>query len=255
MSAMAHSQKAPTGPRQAAIPFFAPLPAHSRTTEVARQLAESIDLGLLPAGTRLPPEGELAERLGVSTMTLREALAALRDQGLLVTRRGRGGGSFVQAPSGHRGRGGETALRAHSVDGLRDLLDHQAAIAAAIAALAAERAGSAEIDRLAADIARFREAGSAAERRRADARFHVDLAVASHSTRLTGEEVRFQGEVSGLLWLLPGDGPDARAHAAGHEAILDAVVARDPGAARAAATAHAAGLGEAVLERRLALSS
>jgi GntR family transcriptional regulator, transcriptional repressor for pyruvate dehydrogenase complex len=251
---MSRTSKAPAEAPTAAIPFLAPLTGESRTAEVARQLEESIELGLLPAGAKLPPEGELAEQLGVSAMTLRDALASLREQGLLVTRRGRGGGSFVQAPSGRR-RSGSAALRAYSVNDLRDLLDHHRAITTAIAALAAERAGESDQARLRADDERFERAGSAPERRRADARFHVDLAVAAHSARLTSEEVRFQGEISGLLWLLPGAGPDLEAHRAGHGEIIAALAARDPEAARFAADAQAAAAAEALLERRLAVSS
>ena len=55
-------------------------------------------VGLLAAGEQLPGETELAGQLGVSTVTLREALMALRQQGLVTTRRGRGGGSFVALP-------------------------------------------------------------------------------------------------------------------------------------------------------------
>ncbi len=253
MSPMSRTSKAPTT-TSPAIPFLAPLTGESRTEGVARQLEESIELGLLTAGSKLPPEGELAEQLGVSAMTLRDALASLRDQGLLVTRRGRGGGSFVQAPSGRR-RGGSATLRAYSVNDLRDLLDHHRAIAAAIAALAAERAGESDLGRLSVDNERLEGATSAAERRRADARFHVDLAVASHSTRLTSEEVRFQGEISGLLWLLPSAGPDLTAHLAGHREIIEALAARDGEAARTNAESQAAKQGEALLERRLAISS
>ena len=61
------------------------------------QLATAIRLGVFVAGDQLPPERELAERLGVSRNTLREAIAALRDSGLVSTRRGRGGGTVVLA--------------------------------------------------------------------------------------------------------------------------------------------------------------
>ena len=49
----------------------------------------------MPGGERLPAERELAERLGISRVTLREVLKVLQDQGLVESRRGRYGGTFV----------------------------------------------------------------------------------------------------------------------------------------------------------------
>src|SRR6478735_3578296 len=57
--------------------------------------ADAIVAGVLRDGERLPSESELAKRLGVAVVTAREALVALRDKGLVLTRRGRDGGSFV----------------------------------------------------------------------------------------------------------------------------------------------------------------
>ena len=59
------------------------------------QLGTAIRLGVYPLGTTLPPERELAARLEVSRATLREAMAALREAGLVETTRGRGGGTVV----------------------------------------------------------------------------------------------------------------------------------------------------------------
>ena len=59
------------------------------------QLATAIRLGVYPVGSTLPAERELAERLAVSRATLREAMAALRQAGLVETTRGRGGGTVV----------------------------------------------------------------------------------------------------------------------------------------------------------------
>ncbi len=68
-------------------------PSHAR---IERWLARV--LTRLSAGDRLPAEGALAAALGVSRMTLRQALAALEQRGLVERRRGRGGGTFVAAP-------------------------------------------------------------------------------------------------------------------------------------------------------------
>ena len=68
------------------------------------RIGEAIGSGVLEPGERLPSEGELAARLAVAPMTLRQALAILRDAGFVETRRGRGGGSFVARTRGMRCR-------------------------------------------------------------------------------------------------------------------------------------------------------
>ncbi|MFC4455436.1 phosphonate metabolism transcriptional regulator PhnF [Deinococcus sonorensis] len=61
--------------------------------QVAAALARSIEQGQVPVGTALPAERELAARLGVSRVTVRQALARLTEQGLLERRQG--SGTFV----------------------------------------------------------------------------------------------------------------------------------------------------------------
>ncbi len=70
-------------------------PSHTR---IEQWLAGVIGDGLLAAGDRLPPEGEFASTLGVSRMTLRQALGALETRGLVRRKRGRAGGTFVTKP-------------------------------------------------------------------------------------------------------------------------------------------------------------
>ena len=70
-------------------------PSHLR---IERWLAELVDRGLLKVGDRLPAENDLASQLGVSRMTLRQALGALETRGLVERRRGRSGGTFVTRP-------------------------------------------------------------------------------------------------------------------------------------------------------------
>lgn len=60
---------------------FAPVDNRARVDAVVSRLGDAIELGLLSDGEQLPGESELAGQLGVSTVTLREALMALRQQG------------------------------------------------------------------------------------------------------------------------------------------------------------------------------
>ena len=60
------------------------------STAVVRQIEQLILRGILRPGERLPSERDLAERLGVSRPSLREAVAELQEQGLLTSRAGSG---------------------------------------------------------------------------------------------------------------------------------------------------------------------
>src|SRR6201986_5516144 len=81
------------------LALIPPLAAAGRADEVGQRVSQAIQLGLFVDGEQLPPETEFAVQLGVSAMTLREALASLRQQGLVETRRGRTGGTFVRRPA------------------------------------------------------------------------------------------------------------------------------------------------------------
>src|ERR1700753_2451802 len=87
---------------------FSPVPIRNAFEVTVERLAQGIRLGVLGDGGRLPPERELAETFGVSRVTLREAIKALREARLVESRRGRGGGTFVVAPTrAHIGSHGE----------------------------------------------------------------------------------------------------------------------------------------------------
>ena len=86
---------------------FCPVPVRNAFEVTVERLAQGIRLGVLTEGDRLPPERELADTFGVSRVTLREAIRALRDAGLVESRRGRGGGTFVVAPKAGRARIGQ----------------------------------------------------------------------------------------------------------------------------------------------------
>jgi GntR family transcriptional repressor for pyruvate dehydrogenase complex len=62
---------------------------------VADQIRQAIFSGLLTPGHKLLPEREMAERFQTSRLALREALRALEKEGMIVIKRGSGGGAFV----------------------------------------------------------------------------------------------------------------------------------------------------------------
>jgi GntR family transcriptional regulator, transcriptional repressor for pyruvate dehydrogenase complex len=229
----------PTDAREAA---FLPLDRAGRAAAVVGRLSRAIDLGLISDGEQLPPETDLAAQLGVSTVTLREGLAVLRQQGLVETRRGRTGGSFVRARTravASRVRGRLAAMSTHE---LRDIGDLDVAIAGATARLAAERAGADQINRIDRLVEELASADGIGARHRADARFHIEVAAAAQSVRLTTLETELQAEVGDLLWLPLLDERDYhKAAVHEHGLIAAAIRSRDEDAAWGRADEHARG--------------
>ena len=218
--------------------LISPLTASGRTDEVVQRISRAIHLGLVPDGDQLPTEVEFAGQLGVSPMTLREALAVLRQQGLVETRRGRTGGTFVRRPANPPVESLETLLRSTTISTLRDTADEHLAVSGASAKLAAERAAGASVRRLLALVEQLAEAGSLGARIRADSRFHIEVAIASQSERLTRLEVNLQAEVGALLWL-PSDPELALPEVvADHHAIATAIAEENPEQARTLAERH-----------------
>lgn len=231
---------------------FAPIEG-GRAETVARRLIQAIQLGLLLDGERLPPESQLAAQFGVSPVTLREALAALRSMGLVQTRRGRGGGSFVRAAAEPQRAHLERLLRLMPLHELRDIADHRAAVAGAAARLAAERALDGDVAALREHVARLRDApATISARRRADARIHIEVAAAAQSPRLTRQEMDLWSEIGDLIWL-PVAQDQVAAIVAEHAELVDAIEAERPAAARRLAEQHVAAETGRLLSYRLGL--
>jgi DNA-binding FadR family transcriptional regulator len=75
-------------------------PARKLTHKIAERIAAEIISARLPPGARLPTEQQMAGAMGVSRTVVREAVAALRAEGLVTTRQG--AGAFVATEIGRR---------------------------------------------------------------------------------------------------------------------------------------------------------
>jgi DNA-binding FadR family transcriptional regulator len=158
--------------------FLAPLaPARHRAAEVGERIAAEIASGRLLPGDRLPAEHELMAAMGVSRSVVREAVAALRAEGLLVTRQG--AGAFVASdPSRVPFRIDPNRLS--SPEGIADIMELRLAVEVEASALAAERATAAglkSIERALKMVDRAIADGEAAIEQ--DAAFHRAIAIAS----------------------------------------------------------------------------
>jgi len=217
---------------------FAPLEPSGRAEAITRRLSDAISMGVLPDGLPLPSETELADRLGVATVTVREALGVLRTAGLVRTRRGRRGGSFVCSPAD----GGRAALldrlRGLGQGELRDLGDHYAAVGGACAVLASQRADATDVARLETLAPAVRDGRVASEWLRAEGSFHLELAVAAQSARLAREEITLQAEIGPLLWLAHAHADAHEDAASSHERLAEAVARGDGDGARSVLEKH-----------------
>ena len=74
---------------------FGPVATRRTFEEAVEQIAEKVRAGELHEGDRLPSERELAAQMRISRPTLREAVKALAEAGVLEVRRGQSGGIFV----------------------------------------------------------------------------------------------------------------------------------------------------------------
>ncbi|WP_186304336.1 FadR/GntR family transcriptional regulator [Kocuria palustris] len=168
--------------------LMTPLSAPSRAEQVQRRLRGAIRSGVLEADTQLPSEKELSERLGVSPTTVREALETLRGDGLITTRRGRTGGSFVNRPAPQQPRW----ISTFGTQELAELAEHESAIAGRCAILAARRAARREREGLRSAVEAFRAAESHGARARCESDLLIRLAGAAQSARLTREQIGLQ---------------------------------------------------------------
>jgi DNA-binding FadR family transcriptional regulator len=208
---------------------------------VAR-LAQAIRLGMVSAGERLPPERELAEKLRVSRVTLRQAIGALREAGYLESRRGRSGGTFVVSPTGAAPAGGagpDAGELARAMgETLPDALDFRRVLEPGAAALAATRTlSAADRQHLVACLSASRDRGSES-RRVNDSRLHLAIAAASGSPSLAAAVADVQLSLDKLLAAIPVIPRNLDHSDAQHTRIVDAILAGDPGAARAVMEEH-----------------
>jgi DNA-binding FadR family transcriptional regulator len=179
---------------------FTPVRAPTTFEETVERLGTAIRAGILPAGSRLPAERALADQLGISRSTLRQALTALVQSGHLTATRGRSGGTFVtdRPPLTELGgkRLGEEAWA---------VFEMRVAVETGATLLAAERAEREALDRLDELVQRMAEVAGGqdfGDYRRADIRFHIGIAEAASSPRLVSAMTEVQGQMSGLITLI-----------------------------------------------------
>jgi len=213
--------------------------------QVVQQILAWIDDSGLDVGDRLPPERELASRLGVSRATVSQALVAMEVVGVVAVRHG--DGAVIVESSGTSKV--VEALHRHA-ERLPDVIEAREALECKLAALAAVRRTAEDLARIesamevmAADI----EAGGRGLK--GDELFHAAVTAAGHSSLLQ----RLMREISDLIRetriesLSQPDRP--RESLEGHRLIAEAIHAEDAAGAAAAMREHIAKVSDVALLR------
>lgn len=216
-----------------------PVRGHHAFEACVEQLATAIRLGVYPRGTALPTERDLAERLGVSRATLREAMAALRQAGLVETTRGRGGGTVVTLrPKTPPARAAARISVAKRQDWL-DALEFRRIVEPGAAALAARR----KLDeparsQLEQALAEVTEAEKPAEHRQADSRFHLTIATLTLSPRVIEAVTAVQSTLHEMLLAIPVLDANIAHSDSQHAAVAKAILTGKHDRARRAMAEH-----------------
>ena len=222
---------------------FRPVQPDKLSAAVIRQIEQLILRGILRPGERLPPERDLAERMGVSRPSLRDAIGTLQDTGLLVAKPG--AGVFVADVLGSAFAPALTELFARHDEAVFDYLSFRRDMEG----LAAERAARLASDTdLAVVQTVFHKMEAAHPKRngeeeaRLDAQFHMAIIEASHNViMLHMMRSMYQLLRDGVFYnrqIMFKQRTTRQALLDQHRKINDALQARDPQAARAAVHAH-----------------
>lgn len=209
---------------------------------VAEQLRRHIGLRLVAPGEPLPPERELARMFGVGRATVQHAVRLLEADRLVESRRGRNGGTFVTGVSEDTSAKDHLLLKLRrSSTQIEEALECRRALEPRVTAIAATKRRGADLrslrgtlDRLAEVEARYDDAAYM----RHDSEFHLAIARATRNTLFVDTLERVRLLYNDALGALPESRAWHSRLSQEHEAIFDAMRARDAAAAEAAMLLH-----------------
>lgn len=222
-----------------------PMPSRrpSLFAKVAEALRSEIESGSYAPGDKVPTESALIRKFGVSRTVVREALAVLRADGLLVSRQG--SGVFVM---GRKNEGHVLKLFTDETEKISDIIEElelRIGIEVEAAGLAAIRSSPAQEAEIHAQVNRFADLmNDGKPTDEADFSFHMAIATATNNVRFRAflehvgrrmiPRVKFRAEIGDRVALADRDKPILGEH----RAIADAIFGRDPDQAREAMRRH-----------------
>ena len=214
--------------------------------ETVERMLTVIKLGLVGPGERFPAERELAAQLGVSRLTLREAIHELHSAGYICSRRGRFGGTFVTYERPAPNSAELARLARQDGDKLTDALTFRLAVETGAAEALAVRfatAVDAAGDARATLLARLADVNGAKphDYRRMDTLFHLCIAELTGSSLLASAAADARMRLNDLLNAIPVLPRNITNAARQHAAIVDSILAGDADRARHDAAEHLEG--------------
>jgi DNA-binding FadR family transcriptional regulator len=214
-------------------------PVRSRTSRVAREIGLAIVSGRYPQNTILPGVPELMQLFGVSRTVLREAMKTLAGKGLIQAK--------ARIGTSVRDRShwnlfdpevlGWYAAIGFDFDFLIQLSEMRMALEPEAAAIAAERRSDEDVAEMYAHVERMGNEGVTAEGFvDADLDFHLAVARATGNPFMRSISALIEVALVAVLTVSQPvlDPPRLRTSVVNHRRIVDAIAARDPGAAREA---------------------
>ncbi len=206
--------------------------------EVADRLLTSIALGLFVPGERLPTERSLSDALAVSRTTVRDALARLRTNGVVQTRRGRNGGTYILESWSSGSAAAVRNTMPAGVDDLENLLDMRELVEGMIARTAARRRTDSDIEAIRGAVGGFVGASTPQAHHAADVALHAAVLWATHNPQLALLSRDLLSRLTSGIAIEPySQEMDSRA-VGEHVDLADAIVAGDAERAATVAERH-----------------
>jgi GntR family transcriptional regulator, transcriptional repressor for pyruvate dehydrogenase complex len=223
--------------RDPPVPALPPIQRTPLYKQVLDRIQGLVESGAIVPGDQLPPERELAEQLGVSRTSLRQALTALEALGTIEIRHG--AGAYLLSTEPERVAQSLAITLAEQNKRLPEAMEARMALERFIAGLAASRRTAADLKRARRALARMEqelaEGGLGTE---GDAEFHETLWSASHNRLLQQLVASLQDPIARIREESLSQADRPQRSLAAHWRILEAVERRDAAAAVAAMDAH-----------------
>ena len=211
---------------------FTPVRQARASGEIVSQIEHAIFEGELKRGDRLESERELAERFGVSRITVRDALRVLEARGLVLVKVGASGGAFVTETNADQVAESISTMILLRRMTLSGLAEARTVVETATCEFAAERADAAAIKRIEQTVEKGRSVvREQAPHTEASMDFHVAVADAANNELLSATVAAYRDLLVQTLHDMR-DVRSAKMTQKAHEEILDAIRAHDPDAAR-----------------------